>query len=92
MVKVVLSRDTADVNAQNGIYSNPLQAASYHGSQEVVQLLLNVGAEVNAQGGRWGNALQAASAGGSHEVVQLLVDAGAKHTQFTSSSHRLVAE
>ncbi|RKK95322.1 hypothetical protein BFJ68_g14820 [Fusarium oxysporum] len=67
----------ADVNAQGGEYGNALQAASYNGNREVVQLLLDKGADVNAQGGEYGNALQAASYNGNREVVQLLLDKGA---------------
>ncbi|EXL75562.1 hypothetical protein FOPG_09409 [Fusarium oxysporum f. sp. conglutinans race 2 54008] len=56
-----LTTEGADVNAQGGKYGNALQAASYKGNLEVVQLLLDKGVDVNAQGGKYGNALQAAS-------------------------------
>ncbi|KAJ5827620.1 hypothetical protein N7447_004383, partial [Penicillium robsamsonii] len=65
------------VNAQVGAYGNALQAASYGGHKEVVQMLLDQGADVNAQGGAFGNALQAASTGGDKKVVQMLLDQGA---------------
>ncbi|KAK9445083.1 Pfs, NACHT and Ankyrin domain protein [Metarhizium brunneum] len=67
----------ADVNAQGGYFGNALQAASFRGHFEIVQLLLDKGADVNAQGGRFGNALQAASQDGHQEIVQLLLDKGA---------------
>ncbi|KAG7415831.1 Vegetative incompatibility protein HET-E-1 [Fusarium oxysporum f. sp. rapae] len=67
----------ADVNARGGEYGNALQAASYKGNLEVVQLLLDKGADVNAEGGKYGNALQAASFNGKLEVVQPLLDKGA---------------
>jgi ankyrin repeat protein len=67
----------AEVNAQDGLYGNALQAASAGGHEKVVQLLLEGGAKVNAQGGLCGNALQVASAGGHEKVVQLLLEKGA---------------
>lgn len=67
----------AHVNAQGGDYGNALQAASFRGHVEVVQILLDKGAHVNAQGGNYGNALQAASCIGRDEVVQILLDKGA---------------
>src|SRR5271155_2404934 len=65
------------VNAQGGYYGNALQAASYRGHEQVVQMLLDKGADVNAQGGEYGNALQAASVAGHEKVVQMLLDKGA---------------
>ncbi len=65
------------VNAQAGNYGNPLQAASYKGHGQIVQILLNKGADVNAQAGYYGNPLQAASYGGHDQVVQILLDKGA---------------
>ncbi|KAK2603444.1 hypothetical protein QQS21_004395 [Conoideocrella luteorostrata] len=56
-----LIHNGADVNTQGGYYGSVLQAASYRGHQEIVQLLLDEGADVNAQGGYYGSALQAAS-------------------------------
>ncbi|RKK89373.1 hypothetical protein BFJ68_g16728 [Fusarium oxysporum] len=72
-----LTTEGADVNAQGGWFGNALQAASFSGNREVVQLLLDNGADVNAQGGEYGNALQAASSEGNREVMQLLLDNGA---------------
>ncbi|KAK7570935.1 hypothetical protein V3481_019026 [Fusarium oxysporum f. sp. vasinfectum] len=69
-----LAAGGADVNAQGGVYGNALQAASFKGNLEVVQLLLDKGAEVNAQGGYYSNALYVASFEGDLEVVQLLLD------------------
>ena len=67
----------ADVNIQGGYYGNALQAASYEGHEEVVHLLVELGADVNAQGGEYGNALQAASFSGHEKIVHLLVVEGA---------------
>jgi ankyrin repeat protein len=72
-----LTTEGADVNAQGGEYGNALQAASFRGNREVVQLLLDKGADVNAHGDEYGNALQAASYEGHQEVVQLLLDKAA---------------
>jgi ankyrin repeat domain-containing protein 50 len=67
----------ANVNAQGGFYGNALQAASYHGSERIVELLIKNGADVNAQGGSYGNALQAASYHGSERIVEMLIKNGA---------------
>jgi len=67
----------ADVNAQGGLYSNALQAASGKGEKEIVGVLLEKRADVNAQGGPFGNALQAASGIGEKEIVGMLLEKGA---------------
>ncbi|KAL5610522.1 hypothetical protein FOBRF1_006639 [Fusarium oxysporum] len=72
-----LMTEGADVNAQGGEYGNALQAASYRGHLQIVQMLLDRGADVNAQGGKYGDALQAASYGGHLQIVQTLLDRGA---------------
>jgi ankyrin repeat protein len=76
LLPVLLSVSTA-VNTICGNYGSVLQVSSYHGSREIVQMLLDKGANVNAQGGRYGNALQAASDRGHENVVQTLLDRGA---------------
>ena len=65
------------INAQGGYYGNTLQAASWGGHNQVMQVLLDKGADVNAQGGYYGNALQAASHRGHEKVVQMLLEKGA---------------
>ncbi|WDK22134.1 hypothetical protein CGRA01v4_13424 [Colletotrichum graminicola] len=68
----------ADVNAQSDYYNGALQAASFKGDIELVQLLLlSNGADVNAQGGKHGNALQAALILDHIDVVKLLLSNGA---------------
>ncbi|KAH8696903.1 ankyrin repeat-containing domain protein [Phaeosphaeriaceae sp. PMI808] len=78
LVRSVLGDKGAEVNAQGGEHGNALQAASYKGHREIVELLLEKGAEVNAQGGYCGNALQAASYWGRQEIMELLLEKGAK--------------
>ena len=60
-----------------GNHGSALQMASYHGSEEIVLMLLNKGADVNTKGGEHGSALQAALTRGHEKVVQTLLDAGA---------------
>ena len=67
----------AEVNAQDALFGNALQAASLGGHYQVVQLLLENGANINTQGGRFNNALYAASVHGHSQVVQLLLEKGA---------------
>ncbi|KAH7074055.1 hypothetical protein FB567DRAFT_188329 [Paraphoma chrysanthemicola] len=74
----LLLSNGAKVNAQGGLYSNALQAASSRGNEQIVQILLKNGAEVNAQGGSYGNALQAASFHGTEQIVQILLKNGAE--------------
>ena len=67
------------MNAQGGMYGNPLQAAVARGSEAIVRLLLEWGADVNSQGGFCGNALEAASAKGRDTIVALLLEKGARY-------------
>ncbi|KAJ6573159.1 ankyrin repeat-containing domain protein [Mycena vulgaris] len=62
------------IGCKGGKYGTALQAASYQGCFEVVQILLEKGGHVNATGGDYGTALQAASYVGRVDIVQLLVD------------------
>ena len=57
-----------------GFYVNALQAASYAGRGNIIQLLIKEEADVNAQGGFYGTALQAASDRGHEDIVRLLVE------------------
>jgi hypothetical protein len=76
--KVVQTLIDKGADIKGGVYGNALQAASYHGHGEIVQILIDNGADVNAQGGRHGNALYAASLNGHEKVVQMLLDNGAE--------------
>jgi hypothetical protein len=68
----------ADVNAEGGrFYGSVLQAASAHGHEKIVQLLLDRGPDLLDLSGCYGSVLQAASIEGHDEVVQLLLDRGA---------------
>ncbi|KXH45551.1 pfs domain-containing protein [Colletotrichum salicis] len=75
-----LLKNGADIHAQGGEYGNALQAASFNGNKEVIQILLDKGADIHAQGGHFGNALQAASFNGHKDVIQILLDKGADIT------------
>ena len=68
-----LVENGVDMNAQEGVYGNSLQAASYDGHEAVVSMLLEKGADVNAKGGKYGNALQAASYMGYEAIMDLLL-------------------
>jgi hypothetical protein len=59
----------AEVDAEGGLYSTSLHAASAQGHKEIVQLLLDNGASVNAEGGEDSSPLQAASAGADKDIV-----------------------
>src|SRR4051812_30390982 len=59
----------ANAITQGGDYGNVFQAASYHGHETMVRLLVDQGAEVNPRGW-YGNALQATSFSGHETVVQ----------------------
>jgi len=48
-----------------------MQAASYRGREQLVQMLVAEGADVNAQGGDRDNVLHAASCRGHDQVVRL---------------------
>ncbi|KAJ7900422.1 hypothetical protein B0H13DRAFT_2517933, partial [Mycena leptocephala] len=67
----------ADINLQDGLNGNALQAASIEGHLELVQLLLERGADVNLRGGYYGNALYAASSRGHLTLALLLLERGA---------------
>jgi len=69
-----LAREDSMIDAQTGLHSTALQAASAEGHLEIVQLLLHHEADVNIQSEYYGTALQAASAGGHLEIVQLLLN------------------
>ncbi|KAK3351860.1 hypothetical protein B0H65DRAFT_137399 [Neurospora tetraspora] len=77
VVEDILAKEKIDVNAQGGEYGTALQAASFQGHKEIVEMLLDKGADVNVQGGDYGTALQAASREGYKEIVEMLLDKGA---------------
>ena len=61
-----------------GGHGGAMQAASYHGNDHIIQILLDSGFDVNDQG-VWpdGSAIQLASSQGHAKVVQILLDRGA---------------
>jgi ankyrin repeat protein len=78
LVKTFLDNN-ADVNAQDAIHGNALQAASEEGHEQIVDMLLDRGAEINVttKGGVYSNALQAASYRGHRHIVEMLLNRGA---------------
>lgn len=74
-VKKLLVRGVdPDAKSLGENYGNALQAASYGGYEEIVQMLLDRGADVNAQGGKFGSALQAPTCGGHEKIAQMLLE------------------
>lgn len=74
LVRLLLNHG-APINAESGFHGTALQAASFAGSQAVVELLLNRRADVE-QGGIHGNAMRAAVLGRHTTIVRLLLDYG----------------
>ncbi|RYP53073.1 hypothetical protein DL768_001850 [Monosporascus sp. mg162] len=72
-----VKKQDAQAQIACGYYGTALQAASYNGRKDIVQLLLEKGADVKIQGGNYGTALQAASYNGHKDIVQLLLEKGA---------------
>ena len=69
----------AQVDFKAGVWNGAaLQAASWTGQEDMVQLLLDRGAAVEAEGGYYGTALQAASLNRHEAVAGLLIDQLAK--------------
>ncbi|KAE8358042.1 ankyrin repeat-containing domain protein [Aspergillus caelatus] len=65
----------ADVNAKGGDFGIPLQAASYNGHRQIVEILLKNGADVDNRLGELGefsNPLQDASFRGHQQIVEVL--------------------
>ncbi|KAB5536158.1 hypothetical protein GE09DRAFT_1176634 [Coniochaeta sp. 2T2.1] len=69
VVKDILAKEEISIDTQGGLYGTALQAASAEGHNDIVEMLLDMGADVNAQGGRYGTALQAAAAEGYKEMA-----------------------
>ena len=59
-------------------YQFPLQAACWHGSDDIVNALIAAGAEINAFGGTYHSALQAAACEGQADIMAALIGAGAQ--------------
>ena len=93
VVQLLLERG-ADVNAQGGKhYENALQAASYRGHFDIVQLLLQSGAKVTHTipstkpwfSHKLKNALEAAAVNGHKDVVKLLLDHGVEQEHLDTA-------
>lgn len=66
------------INVRGGFYGDALQAASVHGREKTVEIMVEAGADVNAQGGNCGSALDAASLEGHEKRVEILLNHGAE--------------
>ncbi|KAK1623690.1 hypothetical protein BDP81DRAFT_270161, partial [Colletotrichum phormii] len=66
-----------DVNMTGGFFGTALQAATYEGKTEAVELLLKKGANTNIRAGKYRNALNAAICEGCWDLVEILLGAGA---------------
>ena len=78
----ILLANAADPNLRSGeeYDESAIHGASFHGYQDIVELLLKYGADVNLRGTRKATALQVASWKGHREIVALLLDHGADIT------------
>lgn len=63
--------NSANILEECDLLLGALQAASYRGRDQLVQMLLAEGADINAQGGDRDNVLHAASCRGHDQVVRL---------------------
>ena len=72
LVRILLAGQEVDVNAQQGSFYTPIQAASRAGRQEIVQMLLDAGADVDYPGTSSLTALNIAS--GWSEMSQTPLD------------------
>ena len=76
----MLLRDRgARINDDSGLQfgTTALVAAASQGNEQVVKLLLDLGADVNTVGCRSGTALAAAASQGNEQIVNLLLGLGA---------------
>ncbi|THX52302.1 hypothetical protein D6D11_04783 [Aureobasidium pullulans] len=74
---MVTRRSIANADASREYVATAIVAASNHGYETIVRMLLDRGADVKILGGRYNTALQAASESGHETIVRLLLDHGA---------------
>jgi ankyrin repeat protein len=70
------------VNAVGREHGTALQAASFKGHPQIIQMLLLSGADVNIVGGAHNTALHAASTECRPEIVEVLLASGARLYPF----------
>jgi len=81
-----------DINAPDEAFGNILQAASYWGHEQLVQMVISRGADVNAEARPYGTALGAASHGGHDAIVKLLLDSNANANAISSHNRTVLSE
>lgn len=67
----------------SGRHGSALQAAAFYGHENVVDMLLDLGADINLYTGYYGTALQTGSTAGHLTIVERLVDKGAHVNTLT---------
>ncbi|KAJ4296903.1 hypothetical protein N0V90_006951 [Kalmusia sp. IMI 367209] len=72
-VSLLTSSPGADVNHVGGRFGTAIQAASYHGHEDIVGILLSSGAQVKIEGGEFGSAVHAAADLGHRNVMAKLL-------------------
>lgn len=64
----------ASIDQSGGFFGNPLQAAAFHGHEDIVRILIEYKADLFAPG-KFTGALDAALAGGNGQVIEPLLEA-----------------
>lgn len=87
VVRALLKREGADIDAVNNEGISALIAASSEGHEEVVEMLLAAGADVTAKDTDETNSLMAAAVRGHHSLCKILLGAGADVNAQNTDGH-----
>ena len=94
-VKELIEQDPALISARDADESTPLHCATWKGHQNVVELLLSLGADVNAQNNNdhWGTTpLHAAAHANQRAIAELLIANGADINAINLNGRTPLAE